>query len=96
MTALRYAISDTLILAKRSVLPIPRQPDLLVGFTVQPVKRPLGPEVPARCQSVSALKRPSPGAGLYLCDYGEETGQQSEPDRGPGDVVADLAGVLAP
>ncbi len=37
MTALRYAISDTLILAKRSVLRIPRQPDLLVGFTVQPV-----------------------------------------------------------
>jgi ABC transporter DrrB family efflux protein len=29
--------SDTLVLAKRSLLRIPRQPDLLVGFTVQPV-----------------------------------------------------------
>ena len=37
MTALRYGISDTLVLAKRSLLRIPRQPDLLVGFTVQPV-----------------------------------------------------------
>jgi ABC-2 type transport system permease protein/oleandomycin transport system permease protein len=37
VTALRYAVSDTLVLAKRSFLRIPRQPDLLVGFTVQPV-----------------------------------------------------------
>ena len=37
MTALRYGISDTLVLAKRSLLRIPRQPDMLVGFTVQPV-----------------------------------------------------------
>jgi ABC-2 type transport system permease protein/oleandomycin transport system permease protein len=37
VTALRYGISDTLVLAKRSFLRIPRQPDLLVGFTVQPV-----------------------------------------------------------
>ena len=37
MTALRYGISDTLVLAKRSFLRIPRQPDLLIGFTVQPV-----------------------------------------------------------
>ena len=37
MTALRYAVSDTLVLAKRSFLRIPRQPDLLVGFTIQPV-----------------------------------------------------------
>ena len=37
MTALRYAVSDTLVLAKRSFLRIPRQPDLLIGFTVQPV-----------------------------------------------------------
>lgn len=37
MTALRYGISDTLVLAKRSLLRVPRQPDLLVGFTVQPV-----------------------------------------------------------
>ena len=31
------AVSDTLVLAKRSLLRIRRQPDLLVGFTVQPV-----------------------------------------------------------
>ncbi len=37
MTALRYGVSDTLVLAKRSLLRIPRQPDLLVGFTVQPI-----------------------------------------------------------
>ena len=37
MTALRYGISDTLVLAKRSLLRIPRQPDLLVGFTIQPI-----------------------------------------------------------
>ena len=37
MKALRYGISDTLVLAKRSLLRIPRQPDLLVGFTVQPI-----------------------------------------------------------
>jgi ABC transporter DrrB family efflux protein len=37
MNALQYGISDTLVLAKRSLLRIPRQPDLLVGFTVQPV-----------------------------------------------------------
>jgi ABC-2 type transport system permease protein/oleandomycin transport system permease protein len=30
-------VSDTLVIAKRSILRIPRQPDLLVGFTVQPV-----------------------------------------------------------
>jgi ABC transporter DrrB family efflux protein len=37
MSALQYAASDTLVLAKRSLLRIPRQPDLLLGFTVQPV-----------------------------------------------------------
>ena len=37
MTALSYAFSDTLVLAKRGILRIRRQPDLLVGFTVQPV-----------------------------------------------------------
>jgi ABC-2 type transport system permease protein/oleandomycin transport system permease protein len=37
MTSPRDAISDTLVLAKRSVLRFRRQPDLLVGFTVQPV-----------------------------------------------------------
>jgi ABC transporter DrrB family efflux protein len=34
---LGYAFSDMLVLAKRSVLRIPRQPDLLIGFTVQPI-----------------------------------------------------------
>ena len=37
MTSLAYAFSDTLVLAKRSLLRIPRQPDLLVGFTIQPI-----------------------------------------------------------
>ena len=37
MRALADAVSDTLVLAKRSFLRIPRQPDLLVGYTVQPV-----------------------------------------------------------
>ena len=31
------AVTDTFVLAKRSLLRIRRQPDLLVGFTVQPV-----------------------------------------------------------
>jgi ABC-2 type transport system permease protein/oleandomycin transport system permease protein len=30
-------IADTLVLARRSLVRIPRQPDLLLGFTVQPV-----------------------------------------------------------
>jgi ABC transporter DrrB family efflux protein len=34
---LSFAASDTVVLAKRSLLRIPRQPDLLVAFTVQPV-----------------------------------------------------------
>ena len=37
MSSLAYTVSDTLVLAKRSLLRIPRQPDLLVGFTVQPI-----------------------------------------------------------
>jgi ABC-type polysaccharide/polyol phosphate export permease len=37
VTALRYGVSDTVVLARRSLLRIPRQPDLLVGFTVQPI-----------------------------------------------------------
>ena len=37
VNSLRYGISDTLVLAKRSLLRIPRQPDLLVGFTIQPI-----------------------------------------------------------
>jgi ABC transporter DrrB family efflux protein len=32
-----YAIADSLVLARRSLLRIPRQPDLLLAFTVQPV-----------------------------------------------------------
>jgi ABC transporter DrrB family efflux protein len=34
---LGYAISDTMVLAKRNLLRIPRAPDLLLGFTVQPI-----------------------------------------------------------
>ncbi len=32
-----HALSDTLVLAKRSLLRVRRQPDLLIGYTVQPV-----------------------------------------------------------
>lgn len=37
MTALRYSLADTLVLAERSLRRIKRQPDLLTGFTIQPV-----------------------------------------------------------
>jgi ABC transporter DrrB family efflux protein len=37
MSSLGYAISDTMVLAKRSLLRIPRAPDLLLSFTVQPI-----------------------------------------------------------
>jgi ABC-2 type transport system permease protein/oleandomycin transport system permease protein len=37
MSSIAYAVSDTLVLAKRSLLRIPRQPDLLVAFTIQPI-----------------------------------------------------------
>jgi ABC transporter DrrB family efflux protein len=37
VTALQTAVSDTFVLAQRSLKRIPRQPDLLVGFTIQPV-----------------------------------------------------------
>jgi ABC transporter DrrB family efflux protein len=37
MSGFRYALSDTLVLAKRSLLRIPRAPDLLLSFTVQPI-----------------------------------------------------------
>ena len=37
MTQLRYTLSDTLVLAKRSIMRIPRAPDLLLSFTVQPI-----------------------------------------------------------
>src|SRR5512134_2083980 len=37
MSALALTVSDTLVLARRNLLRIPRQPDLLVAFTIQPV-----------------------------------------------------------
>ena len=37
MSGLAYAASDTVVIAKRSIKRIRRQPDLLVGFTIQPV-----------------------------------------------------------
>jgi ABC transporter DrrB family efflux protein len=37
MSSLRNGLSDTLVLAKRSLMRIPRAPDLLIGFTVQPI-----------------------------------------------------------
>jgi hypothetical protein len=35
--AIAYELSDMWVLAVRSFKRIPRQPDLLVGFTVQPI-----------------------------------------------------------
>ncbi|HSK49241.1 MAG TPA: ABC transporter permease [Solirubrobacterales bacterium] len=37
MSGFRNGLSDTLVLAKRSLLRIPRAPDLLLSFTVQPI-----------------------------------------------------------
>ena len=37
MSGARDRVSDTLVLARRNLLRIPRQPDLLIGYTVQPV-----------------------------------------------------------
>jgi ABC transporter DrrB family efflux protein len=37
VSGLAYAFGDTVVIAKRSVKRIRRQPDLLVGFTIQPV-----------------------------------------------------------
>ena len=37
MSALANAASDTVVLAKRNLLRIPRAPDLLLSFTVQPI-----------------------------------------------------------
>jgi ABC transporter DrrB family efflux protein len=37
MSTLSYAASDTLVLARRSLFRIRRQPDLLVGYTIQPI-----------------------------------------------------------
>jgi ABC-2 type transport system permease protein/oleandomycin transport system permease protein len=37
VNAIGYAVSDTMVLARRNLLRIPRQPDLLVSFTIQPI-----------------------------------------------------------
>ena len=37
MTAFAMTVSDTLVLARRNLRRIPRQPDLLVAYTIQPV-----------------------------------------------------------
>ncbi|MGH3111055.1 MAG: ABC transporter permease, partial [Gaiellaceae bacterium] len=37
MSAVSYAVTDTLVLARRSIFRIRRQPDLLVGYTIQPI-----------------------------------------------------------
>jgi ABC-2 type transport system permease protein/oleandomycin transport system permease protein len=37
MSTFSYALTDTLVLARRSLFRIRRQPDLLVGYTIQPI-----------------------------------------------------------
>jgi ABC transporter DrrB family efflux protein len=37
MTAMAASVSDTLVLARRNLKRIPRQPDLLIAYTIQPV-----------------------------------------------------------
>jgi ABC transporter DrrB family efflux protein len=37
VSALAYTLSDTAVVAKRNLLRIPRQPDLWVSFTIQPI-----------------------------------------------------------
>jgi ABC transporter DrrB family efflux protein len=37
MSSLALSLSDTLVLARRNLLRIPRQPDLLVAYTIQPI-----------------------------------------------------------
>ncbi|MET0818503.1 MAG: ABC transporter permease, partial [Solirubrobacteraceae bacterium] len=37
MSSLSMTASDTLVLARRNLMRIPRQPDLLIAYTVQPV-----------------------------------------------------------
>jgi ABC-2 type transport system permease protein/oleandomycin transport system permease protein len=37
MTSLAYTVSDTIVIAKRNLLRVPRQPDLLLAYTIQPV-----------------------------------------------------------
>src|SRR3954470_17806989 len=34
---MRHAFADSLVLARRSLLRIPRQPDLVLAFTIQPI-----------------------------------------------------------
>ena len=36
-SSIRTATADTLVITRRNLLRIPRAPDLLIGFTVQPV-----------------------------------------------------------
>ena len=37
MTSLAHTVSDTVVIAKRNLLRVPRQPDLLLAYTIQPV-----------------------------------------------------------
>ena len=37
MSTLAMSVSDTMVLARRNLMRIPRQPDLLIAYTVQPV-----------------------------------------------------------
>jgi ABC transporter DrrB family efflux protein len=37
MSSLALSVSDTLVLARRNLMRIPRQPDLLIAYTIQPV-----------------------------------------------------------
>jgi ABC transporter DrrB family efflux protein len=37
MSSLALTLSDTLVLARRNLMRIPRQPDLLIAYTIQPV-----------------------------------------------------------
>jgi ABC transporter DrrB family efflux protein len=37
VSSLAYTVSDTIVIAKRNLLRIPRQPDLLIAYTIQPV-----------------------------------------------------------
>ena len=37
MSSLAMTLSDTLVLARRNLMRIPRQPDLLIAYTIQPV-----------------------------------------------------------
>ena len=37
MSGVSYTVSDTVVLARRNLKRIPRQPDLLIAYTIQPV-----------------------------------------------------------